>query len=96
MFDQLKNQLGQKQAGGSSLVAKQTQAEFLILTHNLLLIYEQWLAKQHGVENQAEDRRRQQRTAQLIATAAKLGTPRATLVTQARRATQRSGKFVRW
>ena len=48
------------------------------------------------VEHQAEDRRRQQRTAQLIQTAAQRGTPLATLVTQARRATQRSVKFVRW
>lgn len=96
VFDQLKNKLGQKQAWGSSLTAKQTQAEFVILTHNLLLIYEQWLECQHGVENEAEDRRRKQRTAQMIATAAKQGTPLSTLVTQARRATQRSVKFVRW
>lgn len=96
VFDQFKNKLGQKKAWGSSRVAKQTQAEFLILTHNLLLIYEQWLEDQHGVENQAEGRRRQQRTAQMIKTAAKQGTPLSTLVTQARRATQRSVKFVRW
>jgi Transposase DDE domain len=96
VFDQLKNKLGQKKAWGSSLMAKQTQAGFLILTHNLLLIYEQWLERQHGVENEAENRRRQQRTAQVIEMAAKQGTRLSTLVTQARRATQRSVKFVRW
>lgn len=96
VFDQLKNKLGQKKAWGSSLTAKQTQAGFLILTHNLLLIYEQWLERQHGVENQAEDRRRQQRTTRMIETSVQQRTALSTLVTQARRATQRSVKFVRW
>ena len=96
VFDQFKNKLGQKKAWGSSRVAKETQAQFLILTHNLMLIYEQWLESRHGVENQAEDQRRNQRTAQMIKTAAKQGTPISTLVIQTRRATQRSVKFVRW
>ena len=96
VFDQFKNKLGQKQAWGSSLVAKETQARFLILTHNLMLIYEQGLENRHGVGNQAEDQRRNQRTAQVIETAAKQGTPISTLVVQARQATQRSVKFVRW
>lgn len=96
VFDQFKNKLGQKKAWGSSLVAKETQAQFLILTHNLMLLYEQWLEHQHGVENQAEDQRRNQRTAQMIQTAAQQATPISTLVIQARRATQRSVKFVRW
>ena len=93
VFDELKNKLGQKKAWGSSLVAKQTQAQFLILTHNLMLLYEQVLESQHGVANQAEDQRREQRIAQMIQTAT---TPLSTLLTQARRATQRSVKFVRW
>ena len=96
VFDELKNKLGQKKAWGSSLVAKETQAQFLILTHNLMLRYEQRLEKQHEVANQAEDQRRNQRTKQMIKTAAQQGTPISTLVIQTRRATQRSVKFVRW
>lgn len=96
VFDEIKNKLGQKKAWGSSLVAKETQAQFLILTHNLMLLYEQWLENHHGVENQAEDQRRNQRTAQMLKLATKQGTPISTLVLQARRATQRSVKFVRW
>jgi len=96
VFDQFKNKLGQKKAWGSSLVAKETQAQFLILTHNLMLIYEQGIQSRHGVENQAEDQRRNQRTAQMIKTAAKQGTPISTLVIETRRATQRSVKFIRW
>jgi Transposase DDE domain len=96
VFDEIKNKLGQKKAWGSSWVAKQTQARFLILTHNLRLIYEQRLENRHGVENQAEDRRRNRRAAQLIQTTARQGTPVSTLGIQARRATQRSVKFIRW
>lgn len=96
VFDEFKNKLGQRQAWGASLVAKETQAQFLVLTHNLLLLYEQWLAEQHGVENHAEDKRRQQRTAQMRQTAAQQKTPLSSLVVALRRATQRSVKFIRW
>ena len=96
VFDQFKNKLGQKQAWGSSLVAQETQARFLIRTHNRRLIYEQGIESRHGVENQAEDQRRNQRTAQMIKRATNQGTPLSTLVIQARRAPQRSVKFVRW
>ena len=36
VFDELKNKLGQKKAWGTSLVSKEAQALFLVLTHNLL------------------------------------------------------------
>jgi hypothetical protein len=96
VFDELKNKLGQKKAWGTSLVAKETQAQFLALTHNLLLLYEQSLEQRHGVENHAEDQRRSERTAQALEVAARQGTPLSSLVAQARRATQHSVKFVRW
>ena len=96
VFDELKNKLGQKKAWATSLVAKETQAQLLALTHNLLLLYEQGLEHRHGVENHAEDQRRAQRTAQAVQTAARQKTPLSSLVGRARRATQRSVKFVRW
>lgn len=96
VFDELKNKLGQKKAWGTSLVAKEAQAQFLALTHNLLELYEQALAQRHGVENHAEDQRRSERTAHACAVAARQGTPLSSLVVQARRATQHSVKFVRW
>jgi hypothetical protein len=96
VFDQIKNKLGEKKAWATSLVAKEAQALLIAITHNLLLLYEQELERQHGVTNQAEDRRRHQRTQTAGQVCAKAGTPLSTLVLQTRRATQRSVKFVRW
>ena len=96
VFDAIKNKLGETKAWASSLTAKETQAQFLSLTHNLLLLYEQALETHHGVENHSEDKRRQQRMEQCVATSAKVGKPISTLILQARRATQRSVKFIRW
>lgn len=96
VFDQMKNKLGQQQAWGSSLVAKETQAQFIVLTHNLLVCYEDRLEKLHGVTNAAEDERRDRRATAAAETAAGQGTPLSTLVVQARRATQTSVKFIRW
>jgi hypothetical protein len=96
VFDALKNKLGQIKAWATSLVAKQTQAQFLALTHNLLLLYEQSLANQHGVRNDAEDHRRRQRIDQCAKAGSESGSPLSTLLLHARGATQRSVKFIRW
>jgi Transposase DDE domain len=95
-FDEIKNKLGEKKAWATSLVAKEAQALFIGITHNLLLLYEQRLENQHGVTNQAEDQRRAQRIKAAVAQCEKAGQSLSTLVTCARRATQRSVKFVRW
>jgi hypothetical protein len=96
VFDEIKNKLGEKKAWASSLVAKQTQAQLITLTHNLLLLYEQDLEQRHGIRNDAEDKRREQRTQTATKACAKAGKPLSTLVSQARRTTQRSVKFIRW
>jgi hypothetical protein len=96
VFDEVKNKLGQKKAWASSLAAKETQAQMIALTHNLLLRYEQELAQRHGVTNQAEDRRRARRIELAAQACAKMGTPLSLLVLLPRRATQRSVKFIRW
>ena len=96
VFDEVKNKLGQKKAWASSPAAKETQAQMIALTHNLLLRYEQELAQRHGVTNQAEDRRRARRIELAAQACAKMGTPLSLLVLLPRRATQRSVKFIRW
>jgi len=95
-FDQIKNKLCEKKAWATSLVAKEAQALFIAITHNLLLFYEQKLESQHGVTNQVEDQRRKKRMQAAITECEKAGQSLSTLVTRARRATQRSVKFVRW
>jgi hypothetical protein len=95
-FDEIKNKLGEKKAWVTSLVGKEAQAQFIAITHNLLLLYEQKLETGHGVANQAEDARRAQRIKAAVAQCEKAGQSLSSLVVRARRATQRSVKFVRW
>jgi hypothetical protein len=96
VFDELKNKLGQKKAWGTSLAAKEAQALLIAMTHNLLLCYEQDLEQRHELTNTAEDARRTQRTDATGQACARVGWPISSLVLQARRATQRSVKFIRW
>lgn len=96
VFDELKNKLGQKKAWATTLVAKEAQALLIALTHNLLLSYEQGLEERHEVKNTAEDERRRQRLETAGQASTKNGLPLSSLVLAARRATQRSVKFLRW
>ena len=96
VFDQLKNKLGEKKAWGTGLTAKATQGQLVALTHNLLLLYEARLERDHGVSNAAEDRRRQDRQQAVRQATRRAGSPLTTLRTGLRRATQRSVKFLRW
>jgi hypothetical protein len=96
VFDEIKNKLGEKKAWGTSLVAKGAQGQLVALTHNLLLIYEARLEREHGVSNTAEEERRAQRMAEAGRTARRAGRAISPLLASARRATQRSLKFVRW
>jgi hypothetical protein len=96
VFDEIKNKLGQKKAWGTTLVAKEAQALLIAITHNLLLGYEQDLEQRYEVTNTAEDQRRSQRIQSAKRECAKMEWPVSSLVVQARRATQRSVKFIRW
>ncbi len=90
VFDALKNKLGETKAWATSLGSRATQAQFLRLTHNLLLLYEQVLEQRHGVVNHAEDQRRQQRLKQMVAAVAKAGQALSTRRRQLWQATRRS------
>lgn len=96
VFDEVKNKLGQKKAWGTSLVAKESQALLIAITHNLLLCYEQYLEDHHDLQNTAEDERRSKRVQSAERVCVKVGWPISSLVIAARRATQRSVKFIRW
>lgn len=96
VFDEIKNKLGQQKAWGTSLATRQTQAQMIALTHNLLLGYEQDLERRHRVHNRAEDQRRHRRMEAIKRECARMNWPLCSLAVQARRATQRSVKFIRW
>ena len=96
VFDEVKNKLGQKKAWATSLVAKESQALLIAITHNLLLYYEQGLEDRHEVQNTAEDQRRSKRIESAERACAEIGQPISSLVLAVRRGTQRSVKFIRW
>lgn len=96
VFDEIKNKLGEKKAWATSLVAKEVQAQMVAITHNLMVLYEERLEKDHGVSNTAENKRREKRTMKMNKIATKAGRPPGALLLRVRRATQRSVKFVRW
>jgi hypothetical protein len=96
VFDEVKNKLGQKKAWGTTLVAKEAQALLIAITHNLLLGYEQELEDRHEVQNTAEDERRRKRLDSTEQFCVQTGGALSSLVLMARRATQRSVKFIRW
>ncbi len=96
VFDEIKNKLNEKKAWGTSLVAKEAQAQLIAITHNLFVIYQQKLESEQNVTNQAEDNRRAERMKEAAEKCAEAGQPLSTLVANVRRATQCSLKFVRW
>ena len=95
-FDLFKNKFGEIKAWACSATAKQQQAAFLTLAHNLILLMEHQLATQQGVHNRAEEARRSKRLEKLkfASRKANLVVPLAVKLTQ--RCTQTSVKFIRW
>ena len=96
VFDEIKNKFGERKAWGTSQETREAQARFIAMTHNLLRLYEHRLEIGRDIQNQGEDRRRAERTAETKERCAIEGKPVSTLVTAARRATQCSVKFIRW
>ena len=95
IFDEVKNKLVEKKAWATSVTAKSMQAEFVCLTHNLMLIFEDRLKKE-GIDNTIENKRRKKRLeiALTLAQVKKEALP--IFLTTPKRPTQRSVKFIRW
>ena len=96
VFDEFKNKLLEKKSWASSATAKCMQAVFLCLTHNLMVLQEHALREEHGIVNEAEDRRRAKRLTKEKAAVKKAGRVLTALKEALQRCTQRSVKFVRW
>lgn len=96
VYDQLKNKLCETKAWAKSQTARNTQAAFTCIVHNLMILMEQQLREQEDVVDQEEKQRRKRRieddrkrlemSGQII--------PLAQQTIQ--RASQRSLKFIRW
>lgn len=90
VFDELKTKLVEKKAWGGSATAKSTQAQFLCLAHNLMMLLEQALIESEGIDNTKERKRK-------VARKEKAEKAGATFVgTALQRFTVRALKFIRW
>lgn len=95
IFDQVKNKLAEKKAWATSFTAKNMQAQFICIAHNLMLILEQCLRKE-GIENKIEDNRRRKRLDKALASIRIKRDKLPPFLTTPRRPTQLSVKFIRW
>ena len=89
IYDEYKNKLDEKKSWGSGDETKTTNALFLCLAHNLLLLIEQVL-RNESVDNEAELERKEERLRESI----KMGGNFVSTFIQ--RFTVRSVKFIRW
>lgn len=94
-YDETKTKLQERKAWGTSVTAKQMQAQFMAITHNLLLLVQDLHAAQ-GVENKAENQRRQKRLEQQEQALALKGETLPVLYRVCARLTQASFKLIRW
>ena len=96
VYDEFKNKFLEKKAWASSATAKCMQAVFLCLAHNLMVLYERELRQEHGITNEAEDRRRAKRLKEEKEAVKKAGRILTPLREALQRCTQRTVKFIRW
>jgi hypothetical protein len=96
VFDEKKNKLQEKKAWATSPVARCQQALFVCLAHNLMLIFERCLRREHDISDEKVQAKRQQRVKALLEELRTRGTSPNPLILQCSRATQRSLQFIRW
>lgn len=95
IFDQVKNKLAEKKAWATSHIAKEMQAQFVCIAHNLMLILEGCIEKE-GINNEIENNRRNKRHKKALANSKAGNKTLPDFLIQPKRATQRSVKFIRW
>ena len=96
VFDEHKNKFSQKKAWGKSKTAKEQQAQFIALAHNLLILLERDLENEEGITDEKVKRKRASAMALSELQAVKANRVPNPLVAQASRVTQRSLQFIRW
>jgi hypothetical protein len=95
IFDQVKNKLAEKKAWATSDIAKEMQAQFVCIAHNLMLILEACIEKA-GIKNEIENNRRGKRIKELLRDNNVDIKTLPDFLIKPKRATQRSVKFIRW
>jgi hypothetical protein len=95
VFDETKTKLQEKKSWATTTTAKDMQAHFVAIVHNLLLLLQDW-QQQHGVENTAELQRRQKRLTQQQSELQQTGQTLPLIYTLLQRFTQATFKLIRW
>ncbi len=95
VFDETKTKLAEKKSWATTTTAKQMQAHFVAIVHNLLLLLGDW-HQQQGVENTAELQRRQKRLDQQETELQKTGRTLPLVYRILQRFTQATFKLIRW
>ena len=95
VFDETKTKLQEKKSWATTTTAKEMQAQFVAIAHNLLLLLQDW-HQQQGVENTAESQRRKKRLAQQKADLEKIGQSLPLVYSLLQRFTQATFKLIRW
>jgi hypothetical protein len=95
VFDETKTKLAEKKSWATTTTAKQMQAHFAAIVHNLLLLLGDW-HQQQGVENTAELQRRKKRLDQQETELQKTGQTLPLVYRILQRFTQATFKLIRW
>jgi len=95
-FDGCENLLAEKRAWGAGPVPAQVQNEFLVLTHNLLLLLSGRLESQEGIRDEKVETKYAAALKQREAAAKRAGKTVSPWVKVLRRATRWSSQFTRW
>jgi hypothetical protein len=95
VFDETKTKLAEKKSWATTTTAKEMQAHFGAIVHNLLLRLQDW-HEQHGVENTAEKQRRQKRLDQQETQLQRTGRTLPLIYSVLQRFTQATFKLIRW
>lgn len=95
VFDETKTKLQEQKSWATSLTAKQMQAHFVALTHNLLLLLQD-RHRQQGVENTAELQRKQKRLQQQAQVLVEKQQTLPLIYKALQRFTQAPFKLIRW
>jgi Transposase DDE domain len=95
VFDETKTKLQEKKSWATTTTAKEMQAHFVAIVHNLLLLLQDG-HQQQGVENTAEIQRRQKRLDQQESDLEKTGQTLPLVYRILQRFTQATFKLIRW
>ena len=95
VFDETKTKLQEKKSWATSPTAKQMQAHFVAIVHNLLLL-QQDEHRQQGIEYAAEKARKQKRQEKQMAELATTGQTLPLVYQTLQRFTQATFKLIRW